>query len=149
MSAMTHPTPPPPGPVHEPSVRTVELLCDRLAELGLPVGADTARELLRALLAIESPRMEIRVRDALQTSLETVRVAAQSALGVLSSTTPVQTRAPVPEAPTPVLDPPPRRASQASPPRPAPARRPPAKRTSGEQDETGEARPVIRRPRGR
>ncbi len=146
---MSHPTPPPLSPTYEPSLRTVELLCDRLGELGLPVGADTAREILRAMLAIESPRMEARVRDALQTSLETVRVAAQSALGVLTSTTPVQTRAPAPAEKKPVLDPPPRRASQAATPRPAPSRRPVAKRNSGDDDEMGESRPVIRRPRGR
>jgi hypothetical protein len=93
--------------------------------------------------------MEARVREALQISLETVRVAAQSALGVLGSTTPVQTRAPAPAANKPVLDPPPRRATQAATPRPAPTRRPVAKRNSGEDDEVGEARPVIRRPRGR
>ncbi len=147
---MSHPTPPPPAPVHEPSLRTVELLCERLGELGLPVGVDTAREILRAVLAIESPRMEGRVREALQTSLETVRVAAQSALGVLTSTTPIQTRSQAPEANKPVLDPAPRRASQAATPRSAPNRRPVAKRNSGEDDEMGgEARPVIRRPRGR
>jgi hypothetical protein len=124
------------------------MLCDRLGELGLPVGAETAREILRAVLAIEAPRMEIRVRDALQTSLETVRVAAQSALGVLTSTTPVG-RPGAPVTPKPVLDPPPRRASQAATPRPAAARRPPVKRNSSDDDDMGEARPVIRRPRGR
>lgn len=146
---MSHPTPPPPSPTHEPSLRTVEMLCDRLGELGLPVGADTAREILRAVLAIEAPRMEVRVREALQTSLETVRVAAQSALGVLTSTTPVQTRPGGPATPKPVLDPPPRRAGQPATPRPASSRRPVAKRNSGDDDEMGEARPVIRRPRGR
>ena len=145
---MSHPTPPPFSPTHEPSLRTVEMLCDRLGELGLPVGAETAREILRAVLAIEAPRMEIRVRDALQTSLETVRVAAQSALGVLTSTTPVQ-YGPEPATPKAVLDPPPRRASQAATPRPAPTRRPPVKRNSNDDDDMGEARPVIRRPRGR
>jgi hypothetical protein len=146
---MTHPTPPPSALIHEPSLRTVEMLCDRLGELGLPVGADTAREILRAVLAIESPRMEAHVREALQVSLETVRVAAQSALGVLASTTPTQTRAPAPATPKPVLDPPARRAAQSPPPRPVPGRRPVAKRNSDEHDEPGEARPVIRRPRGR
>jgi hypothetical protein len=147
---MSHPTPPPPVPVHEPSLETVEMLCERLGELGLPVGVDTAREILRAVLASESPRMDARVREALQISLETVRVAAQSALGVLTSTAPVQTRSQAPDANKPVLDPPPRRASPAGTPRPAPTRRPVAKRNSGDDDELGgEARPVIRRPRGR
>ena len=147
---MSHPTPPPPTPVHEPSLRTVEMLCERLGELGLPIGADTARDILRAVLAIESPRMEARVREALQVSLETVRVAAQSALGVLTSTTPVPAHAPAPAPNKPVLDPPPRRASQTATPRPAPSRRPVAKRNSGDDEDLGgEARPVIRRPRGR
>ena len=79
---MSQPTPPPDA-VHEPGLRTVELLCERLGELGLPIGADTAREILRAVLAIEAPRMEAHVRDALQTSLDTIRVAAQAGLGAL------------------------------------------------------------------
>jgi hypothetical protein len=147
---MSHPTPPPPVPVHEPSLETVEMLCERLGELGLPVGVDTAREILRAVLASESPRMDARVREALQISLETVRVAAQSALGVLTSTAPVPTRSQAPDANKPVLDPAPRRATPVGTPRPAPNRRPVAKRNSGDDDELGgEARPVIRRPRGR
>jgi len=147
---MSHPTPPPPVPVHEPSLETVEMLCERLGELGLPVGVDTARDILRAVLASESPRMDARVREALQISLETVRVAAQSALGVLTSTAPVQPRSQAPDANKPVLDPAPRRASPLGTPRPAPSRRPVAKRNSGDDDELGgEARPVIRRPRGR
>jgi hypothetical protein len=148
---MSHPTPPPPAPVHEPSLETVELLCERLGELDLPIGVDTARQILRAVLAIESPRMDARVREALQISVETVRVAAQSALGVLNSTTPVPSRSQAPTANKPVLDSAPRRATPAaSPPRPAPNRRPVAKRDSGDDVELGgEARPVIRRPRGR
>ncbi len=147
---MSHPTPPPPAPIYEPSLQTVELLCERLGELGLPVGVDTAREILRAVLAIESPRMDARLREALQISLETIRVAAQSALGVLNSTTPVPSRSPAPATNKPVLDSAPRRASPAATARPAPPRRPPAKRNPGDDDELGEeARPVIRRPRGR
>jgi hypothetical protein len=110
---MSHPTPPPPAPIHEPSLETVEMLCERLGELGLPIGVDTAREILRAVLEIESPRMDARVREALQISLETVRVAAQSALGVLTSSTPVQTRSQPPAENKPVLDPASRRPSPA------------------------------------
>jgi hypothetical protein len=147
---MSHPTPPPATVTHEPSLETVELLCEHLGELGLPVGPGTAREVLRAILAVEAPRMEARVREALGTSLETVRIAAQSALGVLASTRPVHTRAEPPASSKPVLDPPPRRATPA-PARPAGGRRPVAKRNSdGEGDDLGgEARPVFRRPRGR
>ena len=147
---MSHPTPPPPVPIHEPSLETVEMLCERLGELGLPVGVDTAREILRAVLAIESPRMDARVREALQISVETIRVAAQSALGVVNSTAPVPSRSPAPATDKPVLDPAPRRASPVGTPRPAATRRPVAKRNSADDDELGgEARPVIRRPRGR
>jgi hypothetical protein len=147
---MSHPTPPPPVPIHEPSLQTVELLCERLGELGLPVGVDTAREILRAVLEIESPRMDARVREALQISVETIRVAAQSALGVVNSTVPVPSRPPAPATGKSVLDSAPRRASPVGTPRPVPNRRPAAKRNSGDDDELGgEARPVIRRPRGR
>jgi hypothetical protein len=139
---------------HEPSLGTVELLCERLGELGLPIGPDTARDILRAVLAAEAPRMEAHVRDALQTSLDTIRIAAQAGLGALTTTTPVQTR-PLPTSPPkPVLDPPPRRPPPtAATPRPTPARRPTPRRNPqpdpGDDDLDGEKRPVFRRPRGR
>jgi hypothetical protein len=138
--------------VHEPGLHTVELLCERLGELGLPIGPDTAREILRAVLAAEAPRMEAHVREALETSLDTIRVAAQAALGTLTSTTAVQTRTASPTLPKPVLDPPPRRATPAGTPRPTPSRRPVAKRPPDPEpgdDLGGEKRPVFRRPRGR
>jgi hypothetical protein len=151
--AMSRPTPPPAAEVHEPGLGTVEMLCERLGELGLPIGPDTARDILRAVLAMEAPRIDAHVREALQTSIDTIRVAAQSANGVLASTVPVRTRPePRPVPPKPVLDPPPRRATPPAGPRPAPGRRPIAKRNSdpGEGDDTeGEQRPVFRRPRGR
>jgi hypothetical protein len=137
----------------EPALQTVELLCERLGELGLPIGPDTARDILRAVLAVEATRMEAHVRDALQTALDTIRIAAQAGLGALGTTTPVQTR-PAPSPPKPVLDPPPRRAPPptASTPRPTPARRPTPKRAPEVDlgdDLGGEKRPVFRRPRGR
>lgn len=146
------PTTPAPG-LHEPSLRTVEMVCERLGELGLPVGPDTARELARAVLSSEAPRVDARVREAIQTSLDTIRIAAQSAIGVLGSTSPVETGAPPPDTHQPVLDPPPRRsgAAAAVTPSPRPRVRPP-KRNSGPDpgdDLGGERRPVFRRPRGR
>jgi hypothetical protein len=75
--------------VHEPTVETIQLVCDRLADLGLAVGPDVARDLVRAILMAEAPRLDARVRDALGTSLETIRIAAQSAVGLLAATTPV------------------------------------------------------------
>lgn len=71
---------------YEPSVRTVEMLCDRLAELGLAIGPDTARALVRDVLAVEGPRIDARLRENLDTALQTIRIAAQSALGLLAAT---------------------------------------------------------------
>lgn len=140
-----------PATAHEPSLTTVEMLCERLGELGLPIGPDTARELIRAVLATEAPRMDAHIREALQTSLDTIRIAAQSASGVLASTAPVESRvAPLPFKP--VLDPAPRRVTPAATPRPAAGRRPIAKRgpdADPGDDVGGDNRPVFRRPRGR
>jgi hypothetical protein len=71
---------------HEPSLQTVEMVCDRLAELGLAVGPDTARALIREVLMTEAPRVDARLRDALDTALQTIRIAAQSAMGLLATT---------------------------------------------------------------
>jgi hypothetical protein len=117
---------------HEPSLHTIEMVCDRLAELGVAVGPDTARELVRAVLAAEAPRVDARLREALDTALETIRVAAQAAMGVLKTTSPA-----TPEA---------RRPAPAPPAEPAP-RREPARPRNDLDDE--EPRPVFRRPRGR
>lgn len=147
---MNQPIEPMPSP--EPSLHTVEMVCDRLAELGLAVGPDTARELVRAVLAAEAPRVDARLREALDTALQTIRVAAQSAMGVLATTTPAESHPrpePVaraePRAPSA-----PRRTPAAG--RPAMQRRPevepPAPRRQAEADEV-ERRPIFRRPRGR
>lgn len=148
--------------VHEPGLAAVELLCERLGELGLPIGPDTAREILRAVLTLEAPRMEAHLREALQVSLDTIRVAAQAASGVLESTTSVEGRQPAPVR-EPVLDPlparpaaksaappaPPRRGTPAGTPRPSGGRRTPAPRRPPDLDDDldGERRPVFRRPR--
>jgi hypothetical protein len=70
---------------YEPSVRTVEMVCDRLAELGLAIGADTARALVREVLAAEGPRIDARLRESIDTALQTIKVAAQSAMGLLAT----------------------------------------------------------------
>jgi hypothetical protein len=121
---------------HEPGIHTIEMVCDRLAELGVAVGPDTARELVRAVLAAEAPRVDARLREVLDTALETIRVAAQAAMGVLATTSPAPPSAPAS---------PPRRSSK---PHPAPPQRPEPKSIRHESDE-GERRPVFRRPRGR
>lgn len=127
---------------HEPGVHTVEMVCDRLAELGVAVGPDTARELVRAVLAAEAPRVDARLREVLDTALETIRVAAQAAMGVLATTSP--TRAPSASPPAPPASPP-RRSSK---PHPAPPQRAEPRSAPHEPDD-GERRPVFRRPRGR
>ncbi len=149
----------------QPSLQTVELLCERLGEIGYPIGADTARELLRAVFASEAPRLDARVRDALNTSLETIRVATQSAIGVLGATAPVT---PAPRALLPSETPQPARAARKTPAagvarvgRPSGGRRKvdePIEEPSSSGGQTkrgrdeldgGERRPVFRRPRGR
>jgi hypothetical protein len=129
---------------HEPGIQTVEMVCDRLAELGVAVGPDTARELVRAVLAAEAPRVDARLREVLDTALETIRVAAQAAMGVLATTSPAQPSSGQSAPATPPA-PPPRRSSK---PHPAPQHRPEAKSTRHEPDDA-ERRPVFRRPRGR
>ena len=156
-----------PGRTHEPALRTIEMVCERLGELGLPVGPDTARELLLAILEMEAPRLEAHVRDALETSLETIRVATQSAMGVLKSTERLPPRPVPPAPPKPVLDPPHNRKTPSHGVRVAAARNPVPKRKAGEQSgerpqpqsappeprrtrdefDPDENRPVFRRPR--
>ncbi len=140
---------------HEPSLQTVEMVCDRLAELGLAVGPDTARALIREVLTAETPRVDARLRDALETTLQTIRIAAQSAMGLLATT--ASEGRPKELAPPEQLHvsrrPPPQPAAQ--PPRKAPPSPPeqkkPEPRQSGprrpriEQDDD-ERRPVFRRP---
>jgi outer membrane biosynthesis protein TonB len=140
---------------HEPSLQTVEMVCDRLAELGLAVGPDTARALIREVLTAEAPRVDARLRDALDTALQTIRIAAQSAMGLLATTAsearpkepaPQEqlhvSRRPPPQQPaaqSPRKPPPPPEPKKAEP-RPSGPRRP---RVEPDEDER---RPVFRRP---
>ena len=138
----------------EPSLQTVEMLCDRLAELGLAVGPDTARTLLREVLTAEAPRVDARLRDALDTTLQTIRIAAQSAMGLLATTASEgRSKEPAPAEQLHVSRRPPQQA--AAPPRrvppPPPEPKKPEPRQSGprrprvELDDE-ERRPVFRRP---
>lgn len=143
---------------YEPSVRTVEMVCDRLAELGLAVGADTARALVREVLAAEGPRIDARLRESLETALQTIKVAAQSAMGLLA-TSGGEARAKEPPAPEqlhvsrrpPGPQPAQPAARKAAPPPPAPEPKHPEKRQSGPRRpkldfEEDERRPMFRRP---
>lgn len=124
---------------YEPSVRTVEMVCDRLAELGLAIGPDTARALVREVIAAEGPRVDARLRDSLDTALQTIKVAAQSAMGLLAATSSEarQQEAPPPPEQLHVSRRPP--AQQAP---PGPPRRPPA------APQSPEPRRAERRPSG-
>lgn len=144
---------------YEPSVRTVEMVCDRLAELGLAVGADTARALVREVLAAEGPRIDARLRESLETALQTIKVAAQSAMGLLA-TSGGEARAkeppPAPEQLHVSRRPPAPQAAQPAARKPAPPPPPsepkhPEKRPSGPRRpkvdfEEEERRPMFRRP---
>jgi hypothetical protein len=144
---------------YEPSVRTVEMVCDRLAELGLAVGPDTARALVREVLAAEGPRIDARLRESLDTALQTIKVAAQSAMGLLATSGGEARAKEAPPAPEQLhvsrRPPPPQPAQPAArkpaptPPTPEPKR--PEQRPSGPRRprpdlEEEERRPMFRRP---
>ena len=141
---------------YEPSVRTVEMVCDRLAELGLAIGPDTARALVREVLAAEGPRIDARLRESIDTALQTIKVAAQSAMGLLATSggearakepppaaeqLHVSRRPPAPQAPQPAARKP---APAAEPKRPEP--RPSGPRRPKVDFEDEERRPMFRRP---
>jgi hypothetical protein len=134
------------------------MVCERLAALGLQVGPDTARDLVRAVLAAEAPRVDARLREALDTTLQTIRVAAQAAMGVLATTSPADPRRAAPPKSEPAEAPSARAQSPAPPRRPGgrisqprrvePETPPPPPRRPRDDEEV-ERRPVFRRPRGR
>jgi hypothetical protein len=147
---------------YEPSVRTVEMVCDRLAELGLAVGADTARALVREVLAAEGPRLDARLRESVDTALQTIKVAAQSAMGLIATSGEgrgkeqappeqlhVSRRPPAPQQPA--QGPARKAAAPQPPPAPAPEPKRAETRPSGPRRprvdfEEEERRPVFRRP---
>ena len=128
----------------EPSVRTVEMVCDRLAELGLAIGPDTARALVREVLAAEGPRIDARLRESIDTALQTIKVAAQSAMGLLA-TSGGEARAkeppPAPEQLHVSRRPPAPQAPQPAARKPAPA--PPAEPKRSEPRQSGPRRPKV------
>ena len=141
---------------HEPSLQTVEMVCDRLAELGLAIGPDTARALIREVLTAEAPRVDARLRDALDTALQTIRIAAQSAMGLLATTaTEGRPKEPAPPEQLHVSRRPPPQQPAANLPRKVPP--PPLEQKKVEPRQSGprrpridpdedERRPVFRRP---
>ena len=144
---------------YEPSVRTVEMVCDRLAELGLAIGPDTARALVREVLAAEGPRIDARLRESIDTALQTIKVAAQSAMGLLATSggeARAKEPAPAPEQLHVSRRPPASQAPQPAARKPAPPAEP--KRSEPRQSgprrpkvdfEDEERRPMFRRPGNR
>ena len=141
---------------HEPALQTVEMVCDRLAELGVAVGPDTARALIREVLTAEAPRVDARLRDALDTALQTIRIAAQSAMGLLA-TTASEGRAKEPAPPEQLhvsRRPPPQQPAAAArkpPPPPPPEQKKVEPRQSGPRrpridPDDDDRRPMFRRP---
>ena len=131
---------------YEPSVRTVEMVCERLAELGLAIGPDTARALVREVLAAEGPRIDARLRESIDTALQTIKVAAQSAMGLLATSGGEARAKEPPPAPEQlhVSRRPPAPAPQAPQPaarKPAPA--PPAEPKRSEPRQSGPRRPKV------
>jgi hypothetical protein len=129
---------------YEPDLGTVELVCERLGEIGHQIGPDTARALVRAIVQREALRVDARMRDAIETSLQTIKVAAQSAIGVLAATT-AEHSAPPEKARPPQAQPAASLSNSGR--RPAAKRKPPLEPSEDPSD--GERRPVFRRPRGR
>jgi hypothetical protein len=129
---------------YEPDLGTVELVCERLGEIGHQIGPDTARALVRAIVQREALRVDARMREAIETSLQTIKVAAQSAIGVLAATTTAEHRAPEQARPAQAQS---AASLSNSGRRPAVKRKPPPEPSEDPSD--GERRPVFRRPRGR
>ena len=129
---------------YEPELETVELVCERLGEIGHQIGPDTARALVRAIVQREALRVDARMREAIETSLQTIKVAAQSAIGVLAATTTTEHRAPEQARPAQAQS---AASLSNSGRRPAAKRKPPPEPSEDPSD--GERRPVFRRPRGR
>jgi hypothetical protein len=77
-----------PGPdpltTYTPSPKAVEILCERLQRMGVAMSEPAARLILEAILAVEGPRLHARAQTNLQSSLETIRRAAETALGALT-----------------------------------------------------------------
>ena len=120
------------------------MVCDRLAELGLAIGPDTARALVREVLAAEGPRIDARLRESIDTALQTIKVAAQSAMGLLA-TSGGEARAkeppPAPEQLHVSRRPPAPQAPQPAARKPAPA--PPSEPKRSEPRQSGPRRPKV------
>jgi hypothetical protein len=134
---------------YRPSPKAVEILCDRLQQMGVSISESAARRLLESVLAIEGPRLDAQARSTLEASVETIRRAAEDALNALHGKPGEPPRRDYelsfPAAPEPVAVSGQRRKVSA----PRPAVRPSPSREADQLSDDDEPRPVFKRRRGR
>jgi hypothetical protein len=68
----------------EPSVEAVVTVRQRLHQMGFILNDDDARDLLRAVFAVESARLDRRAREAATACLRSIQDAAQEAVRILT-----------------------------------------------------------------
>jgi hypothetical protein len=85
----------------EPSVEAVVTVRQRLHQMGFILNDDAARELLRAVFAVESARLDRRAREAATACLRSIQDAAQEAVRILTQGPAVARAQPAPPRPAP------------------------------------------------
>lgn len=73
---------------YEPSVEAVAVLRERLQQLGFLIRIDSAHEVLRAVLAVEAARLDVRAHEAAAECLRSIQSAAREALDILTQGVP-------------------------------------------------------------
>lgn len=92
--------------IMEPSPEAVQATRERLRALGFLLTDDTTRDLLRAVLGIESARLDRRAREAATACLHSIQDAAREALAILTQG-PTSATAPMAAVSAPAPKPPP------------------------------------------
>lgn len=136
-----------PPPAYKPSPEAVTLLCERLQRMGVSMSEPAARSLLESVLAVEGARLDALTRGKLQASLESIRKAAEAALGSLAGA-PSEARRDYELSFPPVSEPVSvsgQRRRVSAPPPPVESR----KKDHDERSDEEEPRPVFKRRRGR
>ena len=138
-------------PRYRASPRAVEVLRERLMQMGVSLSEPNARRLLETVLALEGPRLESQVRITLLASLESIRSTAENALNALRGRPSEPPRRDYELSFPPAAEPAPTVSGSR---RKVPASRPPARPEVEPADPPTDAddegpRPVFRRRRGR
>src|ERR671938_209884 len=71
-------------PGYKPSREAIEILCERLQQMGVSMSEQAARSLLESVLAVEGQHLAAHLRRPFQESLEGIRNAADAALSPLT-----------------------------------------------------------------